>query len=225
VIAFGTAVSDPAAYERIALPGIERVAEDDSRVLTRVGYDSIQRAYNEIMDEAAGLPGLEALVLLHQDLELADDGLLRCIRRVFADPHAGLLGALGARISQLHRLLVPDEVFGFALGPDHMDREIHITTGPKEVDGVDGALLIVAPWAVRALRFSEALARNFHGYDVDLSVRVRAAGGKVICEDIVCRHRTTVKHDYEPQRAAGVELARMWDPALRPRAWGPAFQR
>lgn len=225
MIAFGTAVSDTAVYGRVALPGIERVAEGDSAVLTRSGYDSIQRPYNEMMEEAAALPGLEALVLLHQDLELADEDLLRRIRRVFEDPGVGLLGALGGRVTRYHSWLAPDEIFGFALGPEHMDQEIRISTGPHEVDGVDGALLIVAPWVARSIRCGEEPPGRFHGYDVDLSARVRAAGGRVICEDIVCRHRATTKHDYEAQQEAGVALARMWDPALRPREWGPAFQR
>jgi Glycosyltransferase like family len=224
VITFGTAITDPAVYERVALPGIERVAEEDSLILNRTGYDSIQRAYNEMMDEAADLPGLEALILLHQDLELVDPDHLRRTRRVFCDPHAGLFGALGGRVSKFHCWLAPDEIFGFALGPEHMGAEIHISTGPHEVDGVDGALLILAPWVVRSIRFGEAPPGRFHGYDVDLSARVRAAGGRVICEDIVCRHRTTTKHDHEAQQAAGVALAKMWDPTLRPREWGPAFQ-
>jgi hypothetical protein len=224
MIAFGIAISDPAAYERIALPGIERVAEADAVVLTRDGCDSIRRAYDEIMDEAAALDELEALVLLHQDLELVDETLPARVRRVFSDPRAGLLGALGGRVSRLHCWLAPDEILGFALGPEHMDEEVHITTGPHEVDGVDGALLILAPWAVRAIRFGDASPGRFHGYDVELGARVRAAAGRVICEDIVCRHHMTVKDDYEAQRKAGVALARAWDPLLRPRAWRPAFE-
>jgi hypothetical protein len=225
VIVFGTAVTDSAAYKRIALPGIERVAEEDSIVLTRTGYDSIQRPYNEMMDEVASTAGLEALVLLHQDLELVDRDLPMRTRRVFADPRVGLLGALGGRAARLHCWLVPDQVFGFALGPDHMDQELRLTTGPHEVDGLDGALLILAPWVVRSIRFGESPAGHFHGYDVDLSARVRAAAGRVICEDIVCRHHMERKYDFDEQQAAGMALAQMWDPTLRPREWEPAFQR
>jgi hypothetical protein len=225
MIVFGTAVSDADTYRRIALPGIERVAEEDSVVLTRTGYDSIQRPYNEMMEEAAAQPDLEALVLLHQDLGLADEDLLSRTRRVFAEPRTGLLGALGGRGTRLHCWLAPDEMFGFALGPDHMEETIRISTGRHEVDGVDGALLILAPWVVRSLHFDESLAGCFHGYDVDLSARVRAAGGRVICEDIACRHHARTEYDHEALQAAGVAVAKMWDPTLRPREWGPAFQR
>jgi hypothetical protein len=225
LIAFGTAISDRPIYEEIALPGIERVAEPNSPVLTREGYDSIQRPYNEMMDELAGTPELEALVLLHQDVELQAGDLPGRIRRVLADRRVGLLGVLGARLSRLHCWLCADELFGIAIGPHHMGPGYRrLSSGPHEVDGVDGAVLILAPWVVRGLRFGEALAGSFHGYDVDIAMRVRARGGKVICEDIPCRHHMELKDDHEDQEAAGVALAKMWDPALRPREWRAAFQ-
>ena len=224
MIAFGTAITDRMTYEAVALAGIERSAEPDSPILTREGADSIQRPYNEMMDELAGCPDLEALVLVHQDLELEDEDLPHRLRRVFGDPRVGLFGVLGARASKLHRWLAPDELFGVAIGPEHMGPGyLRLSTGPQEVDGVDGAVLVLAPWVVRGLRFSEALADEFHGYDVDFSMRVRAHGGRVTCEDLPCRHHTEVKNDYVAQLAAGVSLARMWDPALRPQEWDGAF--
>lgn len=225
MIAFATAVSDRAVYEEIALPAIRRVAEPDSLVLTRDGFDSIQRPYNEMMDEAARHPELEALVLLHQDLELLDGTLPGRSRRVFEDPRAGLLGALGGRVSNLHCWLAPDRAFGFAIGPNPPGlKKLHISVGAHEVDGVDGALIVAAPWVVRTVRFDEVSGEHFHGYDVDIGRRVKAHGGTIVCEDIPCRHHTTLKSDYSDQEAAGVALAQMWDPALRPREWEPAFQ-
>lgn len=225
MIAFATAVSDRAIYERVALSGIERASEPDSRLLTRAGRDTIQQPYNEMMDEAAALPELEALVLLHQDLELLDDSLPRRVRSAFRDPRVGLLGVLGGRLSKLHCWLTPDRAFGFAIGPNPRPlRDPRISIGPHEVDGVDGALIAAAPWVVRGIRFGAELAERFHGYDVDIGLRVRARGGKVICEDVPCRHHTALKSDFGAQRDAGVELARMWDPAIRPREWAAAFQ-
>jgi hypothetical protein len=219
MIAFGTAISDRATYERIALPGIARAAEPGSPRLARAGL-TIANAYNEIMDEAAAMPGLEALVLLHQDLELTDDSLPRRLRRLFRDPRTGLLGALGARNGALHIWLASRELYGTVRAPG-IDRRF--SAGSQEVEGVDGALLVLAPWVVRGLRFGE-IPGGFHGYDIDIALRVRAHGGRVVSDDIPYFHHRTPGTDYDAQRLAGVALARMWDPVLRPREWAASFQ-
>lgn len=220
MIAFGCAISDDAVYRRFALPGIERAAEPGSPFLTRTGLP-IRDAYNELMDEAAALSGLEALVLLHQDFELTDGSLPYRVRRIFSDPHVGLAGSLGARGVVLHLWLSSRELYGAVAAPG-IDRRF--SSGPQEVEGVDGALLVLAPWVVRGLRFGRVGDGGFHGYDVDIAMRVRAYGGTVICDDIPHFHHREPKHDYDAQRRAGIDLARLWDPALRPREWEPAFQ-
>ena len=220
MIAFGVAISDSAKYERFALSGIRRAAEPDSLVLTRTGT-SLQNAYNSMMDEVAGRSDLEALVLLHQDLELTDDSLACRVRRIFQDRLVGLAGPLGARDVTAHLWPAARDLYGIFREP-HAERRF--STGSQEVDGVDGILLVLAPWVVRGLRFSEALADGFHGYDVDINLRVRAHGGRVICDDIPYFHHREPSEDYDAQRQAGITLAEMWDPALRPRQWLPAFQ-
>ncbi len=224
MIVFGTAISDREVYERIALPSIRRVREPDSPVLVREGYDSIQRPYNEMMDEAAGHPELEALILLHQDLELTDGSLLSRVRPLLKDPRTGLIGLLGACKVRLHCWTATENLFGTSVAPGV---EIRHSVGSHEVQGVDGAMLVMAPWVVRSIRFGEALAERFHGYDVDFSLRVRAAGGRVICNDVPYIHHMSRlwEDDREAIRDAGIALARMWDPALRPREWAPAFRR
>jgi hypothetical protein len=220
MIAFGTAISDWTAYERFALPGIERAAEPDSAILTRTGLP-IRRAYNELMTEAAVARGLEALVLLHQDFELTDASLPRRVRRLFHDPRVGLVGSLGARNVTPHLWLASRELYGSVSAPG-VDRRF--SSGPREVEGVDGALLVLAPWVVRGLCFGESRADGFHGYDVDISMRVRAHGGGILADDIPHFHHREPKDDFDAQRLAGIDLARMWDPALRPREWAPSFE-
>ena len=222
MIAFGVAISDQAAFERLALPGIERAAEPDSALLTRRGLP-IHRAYNELLDEAAALPGLEALALLHQDYELTDASLPARVRRLFRDPCVGLAGSLGARNAVLHLWLASRELYGGVAAPGI---ERRFSEGPREVDGLDGALLVLAPWVVRGLRFGELEPGGFHGYDVEISMRVRAHGGTILCEDMPHFHHRprAERDDYEAQRRAAVALARRWDPRLRPREWAPSFQ-
>jgi hypothetical protein len=220
VIVFGTALTDRAIYDRAAARGIVRAAESDSRVLTSA-EGSICAAYNDIMDQAAAESGLEALVLLHQDLELTDDSLPGRARRLFRDPRVGLAGSLGARNVVLHLWLASRELYGTVTAPGLNRR---FSTGSQEVEGVDGALLVLAPWVVRGLRFGEVVPGGFHGYDAEISLRVRAHGGVVVADDIPYFHHREPIHDYDAQRRAGIALARRWDPALRPREWAPAFQ-
>ncbi len=222
VVVFGSAVSNRSTYERIALPSIRRVAETDSAILVREGYDSIQQPYNELMDEAAAQPGLEALILIHQDLELTDDSLLIRARALLKDPRTGLIGALGGREGKPHRWLEPGRLYGSSMAPGIA---VAHSTGSHQVEGVDGQLLVVAPWVVRSVRFSERLAESFHGYDADFSVRVRARGGRVICDDIPYFHHMSREWgDPGPILRSARLLSEMWEPSLRPREWGPAFQ-
>jgi GT2 family glycosyltransferase len=219
MIVFGSAVSDRETYERIALPGIEAVAEPDSVIDVREGFDSIQEPYNLILDEAAGREDLEAVVLVHQDLELLDESLLLRLRRLLAEPQVGLVGVLGWRGMKLHRWIDTGRLFGRSVAPGE-DR-VH-SVGDHDVEMVDGVLLGVAPWVVRSLRFDSRLSRDFHGYDADYSLRVRAAGGRVVCSDIpYYHHMSRPWRDPREYVRAGLSLARMWDPGLRPDAWGP----
>jgi hypothetical protein len=221
MIAFGTAVSDRALYGRHALPSIERLAEPDSIVLTRHGYDSIQEPYNELLAEAAAIDDLEALVLLHQDLELTDESLLPRARSLLEDARTGLIGVLGWRRTKVHRWVTSPHHFGRSVAPG---MSFHHSPGPDEVDLLDGVVLVLAPWVVRLLRFDERLAPDFHGYDIDFSMRVRAAGGRAICIDVpYVHHMAKPWRDREEWVRGATALAAMWEPSLRPGAWAGCF--
>ena len=53
-------------------------------------------------------------------------------------------------------------------------------------------LLVLSPWAVRNLRFDEALALG-HGYDVDYCLQARAAGRKVMTADLALTHHQSLE--------------------------------
>jgi GT2 family glycosyltransferase len=221
MIVFGCAVTDREKFDSIAMRGIRRVAEPDSVIVTCDDRESIQEPYNEIMDAAGSRQDLEALVLVHQDLELLDDSLLRRARPLLAQPGVGVVGLFGARRAPLHCWSKAEELFGRATTPPI---DIHHSSGPFEVEVVDGSLLVIAPWAVRTIRFSEILADDFHGYDVDFCCRVRAAGGRVVCDDVpYMHHMERPWTDSAAVSRAGWNVARIWDPALRPAARTSAF--
>ena len=77
MIAFGCPITVPEIYERFAKPGIDAVAEPGAPVFAYRATSSIFRSYNLILDQAADVDDLEALVLVHQDTELVDPALLR----------------------------------------------------------------------------------------------------------------------------------------------------
>src|SRR4029077_16990172 len=116
--------------------------------------------------------------------------------RLFRDPRTGLVGSLGARNVTLHLWLASRELYGTVAAPGI---ERRFSTGSQQVEGVDGALLGLAPWVVRGLRFGEAPAGGFHGYDVDISLRIRGHGGRVVCDDIPYFHHRVPKDDHDAQ--------------------------
>ena len=79
MILYGCAVTDGETFARFAEPGIRRLtdAEPDSELLAQPSAGSIVRNYNLLRDRAAEREDLEALVLLHQDVEIVDPGVLR----------------------------------------------------------------------------------------------------------------------------------------------------
>ncbi len=217
MIAFGVAVTRADAYELWAGPGIERAREPDSLVYPNSSPGSVFRAYNLLLDQAAAHGELEALVLLHQDVEIVDDRFCATVRETFSDPEvaiAGCVGAIGVRTmawwegavtwaSFTHRYyeygggLVP----AFAMSPE--TTPLPPTARLGEVDTLDGFLLVLSPWAVRNLRFDETLGQ-FHGYDYDICRQARAAGRKVVTADLKVLHHHSL--ELMPDPAAWIEV-------------------
>ena len=96
MIAFGCAITRAKTYERFAEPGVRLVAEPDSEILVHATTGSIFRNYNLLLDRAAKLDGLEALVLLHQDAEIVDPDFCAKVREALRDPDVAIVGCAGA---------------------------------------------------------------------------------------------------------------------------------
>jgi hypothetical protein len=62
--------------------------------------------------------------------------------------------------------------------------------GSHDVDSVDGLLMALSPWAARELRFDDQSFTGFHGYDADICFQARAAGRRVVVEELALVHHT-----------------------------------
>ena len=226
MIVFGTAVTNAETYDRCAAPGIRRAAEPDSVILAHRTMASLFRNYNVLLDKAAAHDDLEALVLVHQDAEIADADFATKVREAFSDPDVAIVGCAGALgvtgmgwwqgavtwASVTHHY----EEYG---GGEFVRQD---QTEPIEVDTIDGFLMVLSPWAVRELRFDESLGK-LHGYDFDICMQARAAGKKVATAAFRAIHHRSLELINDPQNwiQTYVRLAEKWDGQLPDRGADP----
>lgn len=182
VIAYGVAVGDWDRYHQFVAPRIPA----GSPVTVQYGHPSITVAYNHILDSWARWDGLDALVLLHEDLEMID-------------PHteAKFMAALGERVAfvgvaggrGVHSLAwwEASERFGHQFTDSGL-----LDLGPRtgDVDSLEGSFLVFSPWAVKNLRYDERMT-GFHCCD-EIVIGARAAGKRAVVADIATHHHTIV---------------------------------
>jgi glycosyl transferase family 2 len=220
LIAFGSVISDPAAYVRYARPGIEAATEPGATVLTFSAVGSVCRNNNLVLDAAAGLDDLEALVLVDEHVELKEPHLCATLRSAFRDPAVavvGWMGATGVRSiawweGRISRGPVQQRFHRHGGGELTACSWTDVDAPPAEVDAVDGRLMALSPWAVQNLRFDEELSLGF-GYDVDFCLRVRTAGRKVATAAIraVHHHELELVPDHTLWAEAHIRFAEKWD--------------
>jgi Glycosyltransferase like family len=224
MIAFASPVTKPDVFARCAEPGIARAAEPDSVVLAPPAAGSIFESYNRLLEEAAALEGLEALVLLHQDTEIVDEDFCERARLALSVPEAGVVGCVGAigvwsiawwegsvtLSSFVNRYDEHGggELPGFSWSWEDAPPYAHV----GEVDAIDGFLMVLSPWVVHNVRFDEALS-EFHGYDLDFCLQVREQGRKVMTADFRAIHHRPLQMlpDMERWTQDHVRVAEKWD--------------
>lgn len=217
VIAFGCSIISPDVYELRAKVGFDRVAEPGSRIYPRAASGSIARSYNLMLDTVAELEDLEALVLVHEDAEIADRSFCTKLRAALADPAVavvGCVGATGVRDIAWWDGQVTSNAATYRYG-ELGGGELRGQPGgtlPGEVDSIYGVIMALSPWAVKHLRFDESVGM-LHGYDFDICRKAREAGRKVVTADIevVHHHSLDLVKDIEIWVAAHMRAAELWD--------------
>jgi hypothetical protein len=189
VFAFGCCVGGSAKFETGLLPSI-RTFWADVPVLTLRGQRSIFEAYNALFDEAALLPDLEGLVLVHDDVIFRDGVLLDRLHDAFADGTVGLAGIVGGvgvrEMSWWKSERSVGHVEQARLPPERY------STGCMDADLLDGMLLALSAETVRTVRLRQGAYPPFHAYDSELCSLIKATGRRVVVVD------ADVFHDCKP---------------------------
>lgn len=189
MILFGVCVADQNKFESICLPSIQNLVSDVQIDLVTTSHpSSIYEAYNAILDHARSVDDYEAVVLLHEDVEILDRDFIAKLQRVIAEiPKLGVLGVIGARkVTSLRWWEAPELV-----GRVYENRGIVAHSERSgEVACVDGLLMVLTSKAFRQVAFDSDTYGGFHGYDVDYCFDVRTAGLEVHVADIDIAHHT-----------------------------------
>jgi hypothetical protein len=209
MIGFAVCIGSEETFGRCAQPGIEAVAEPDSLVAELTDCDSIFSAYNEALDVFSDRDDLEAVVLIHDDLEIVDSDFCTKLRSRFkSDPDIGIVGVVGARGVRHLAWWQGGEQYGRVLDARSL---VDFGGGSHDVEAVDGLLMALSPWAARNLRFDEERYGGFHGYDIDICFQARAAGKRVVVDELAVVHHTKGGFgDLESFKAANAAFVAKW---------------
>ncbi len=198
MVAYGICVgSSNGKVHRVALPGI-RELDPAAPILIRTGHSSIHAAYNSILEEAASLPDLEYLVLLHDDVHIRDPDFETKLRTAFQDSRVAVVGVVGG-VDHKAMPWWTGQKRGYVI--DNQQGILDFGRGRWPVDTVDGLLLALSPWAVRTLRFDTERYRGFHGYDAEICAQARSCGRQVMVWDLDVYHDNDPENWYGDQRS------------------------
>ena len=172
-----------AALDATLSPGFEFIAFRDAR--------SLAEAYNRALAAAKG----EAIVFLHDDVEVLSPGLDALLARALA--RADVVGIAGTRElagptlgwagqAPMAGWLVHTDATGVP-----WDFSLLALRGglQRGMEGLDGCFLAARTESARRIGFDERTFDGFHFYDLDFCLRARRAGLEVAVDtDILVRH-------------------------------------
>lgn len=180
MLGYGTCVGSWAKLYRNVAPRVT------GPLIALSGQTQLTAAYNTILDAYRG-KGLDAVVLLHDDLEIVDpDAAEAKFLQAFSDPDVAMAGVCGGRGDKTLAWWSSETV-----GHQMTDSGL-LDFGEREGDVafIEGSIMAFSPWAVEHLRFDERYP-GFLGYD-DICLTARAASKRVTVVDVDTHHHSTV---------------------------------
>lgn len=189
-VAYGCCAGSWDKLNRYVVPSVR-----DRSLMVLWNQVSISEAYNKILDAHRGRD-LDALILLHDDLEITDPAAEDKFVEVLRYDSVAIAGVCGgaARAGLAWWDAEP-------IGHQMIDTGL-IDFGPRrgEVESLEGSVMAFSPWAIEKLRFDERFV-GFHGYD-HIGMRARRGGRRCAVVDVDTHHHTVVGFKSPESQAA-----------------------
>lgn len=200
-LAYGVCVG---SWEKVSQFVLPRLAGTPVDLLTMTDQTSITVAYNEIL-EAYRWSKLDALIFLHDDLEILDPfaerKLLRALNESDDVAIAGVAGGSGR-----HGLAWWNHNPVGHQRTNVMNIEFGAKTG--DVDLLEGSLIAFSPWAIENLRFDTQFT-GFHGYD-EIGMQARNLGKRCMVVDVDTHHHSEMGFKSEASHAEWLNADRLY---------------
>ncbi len=220
MITFATRSASTEKLNAHCIPGIRASMRENYNHLTRKSTsEDIFPTLQDFIEHARGHKSSEALVLLHDDLELRDPAFAEKVRAALKDPDVAIVGCIGARNVRSMNWWEGSPRFGHAEDGLHGVYDwgfntIGATSGFEwaDVDTVDGMLLILSPWAIDHLNLDGLGYRGLHGYPEELCFQARSLGKRVVVTRIELMHHTKggIAGDPSGYRRSDENFKRRW---------------
>lgn len=182
MIGYGCVSANPDKLARNVLPW---VAKRGRPLMAVFGAPSMSAGCNRVLDAYDGM-GLDALILLHDDLKILDPEAEEKFLAAFDDDVA-LVGVAGGKGRTSLYWWESEKV-----GHQYTDSGL-LDFGPRagDVAILEGSIMVLTPWAIEHLRFDERYPDFRSGYD-DVCVTALEKGMRNVVVDVATAHHTTV---------------------------------
>jgi hypothetical protein len=181
VIAYGCCVGDWDRFRRYIVP-----ATQGRPLVALSGQTSIASAYNTILEAYRG-KDVEAVILLHDDLEITDPLAEEKILKALAEPDVALVGVAGGKGRDSLQWW-NSETIGHQMtdsGP------VDFGQRAGDVAFLEGSVVAFSPWAVDWLQCDTDYTDFRSGWD-DVCLTAVDAGMRNVVVDMDTRHHTTI---------------------------------
>lgn len=198
-LAYGCAVGSWERFRRNVTPWAE---DRHRRLIGAYGQPSMSVACNRILDAYKG-GGYEAVVLVHDDLEITDPLFEDKVIAALMGENVALVGVAGGGPALRWWDHSP-------IGHQMTDSGlIDFGQHTGDVEMIEGSVMVFSPWAVENLRCDERYTDFRSGWD-DVCLHAREAGKRVVVADVDTHHHSTLGWKSPEVEARFAESERMF---------------